>query len=142
MRRAGERAPAVNLWDGEGRAKTLEGPYTLVFFKVSCPTCQLTLPFLTRVGAEAGLVVVSQDSPEATAHFAEKFGAALPYWYDRAEEEYPASNAFGITSVPSCFVVDAAGRIEEAVEGFDKGFLEELGVVFGEAEKVPQFKPG
>jgi peroxiredoxin len=47
------------------------GPVLLAFFKVACPTCQLTLPFIERMfkGVKNGatrMFAVSQDDAEAT----------------------------------------------------------------------------
>lgn len=139
----GERLPAISVFDASGRPVSPNiGPCTLVFFKVSCPTCQLTLPFLPRALRDERVIVVSQDSPQITAQFAAKFNAPLEYHFDRDEENYPASNALGLNYVPSMIRVDADGRVIDAVEGFDKGFLEDLGIEFLPSEKVPNFKPG
>jgi hypothetical protein len=134
--------PPLTLFDAQGGATTVAGGCTLVFFKVSCPTCQLTLPFLTRASKDEPLFVVSQDTPQLTGHFAVKFNAPLAYLYDRAADNYPASNALGLNYVPSMIRVGADGRVIEAVEGFDKAFLEDLGIEFQPSEKVPNFKPG
>ncbi len=139
---AREAIPTLTLFDAGGQATTVAGPCTLVFFKVSCPTCQLTLPFLTKAAKDEPLFIVSQDSPKLTEQFASKFGAPLAYLYDRAEDNYPASNALGLNYVPSMIRVGPDGRVVDAVEGFDKAFLEDLGIEFQAAEKVPNFKPG
>lgn len=139
----GERLPAINVINAEGQSVSIVGgPCTLIFFKVACPTCQLTLPFLPRASRDERIIVVSQDSPQVTAQFAAKFDAPLDYHYDRDEDNYPASNALGLNYVPSMIRVDAEGRVIDAVEGFDKTFLEDLGIQFQPSEKVPNFKPG
>jgi hypothetical protein len=139
----GQRLPGINVVNADGQpVATGLGPFTLIFFKVSCPTCQLTLPFLPRASRDERIIVVSQDSPEVTAQFAAKFNAPLAYHYDRDEDNYPASNALGLNYVPSMIRVDADGRVIDAVEGFDKDFLEDLGIEFQPNEKVPNSKPG
>lgn len=139
----GERLPAINVMNAQGQpVSTGGGPCTLIFFKVSCPTCQLTLPFLNRASRDERVIVVSQDTPHATKQFAAKFNAPLNYHYDRDEDNYPASNALGLNYVPSMIRVDSDGRVIDAVEGFDKSFLEDLGIEFQPSEKVPNFKPG
>ncbi len=55
----GDLAPEVTFFDAMGREHTLtsllaEGPVLLAFFKVSCPTCQLTLPYLQRISGREG----------------------------------------------------------------------------------------
>jgi len=143
MLEPGSNAPAVagNQFSQE---KVL-----LVFFKVSCPTCQLTLPFLDRLHRSGRLAVhgVSQDGPASTGAFAKAFGLTFPMLFDRADTRYPASNAFGITSVPSLFLVDRDRRIEWTLEGFAKKKLEELGAAFDvplfrAGDRMPEFKPG
>lgn len=139
----GERLPAINVINALGQpVSTGDAPCTLIFFKVACPTCQLTLPFLLRASQDERIIVVSQDTPQVTAQFATKFNAPLAYHYDREEDNYPASNALGLNYVPSMIRVDADGRVIDAVEGFDKAFLEDLGIEFQPSEKVPNFKPG
>ena len=53
---AGAKAPAFRLTSLDGSARTLEdilagGPALLAFFKISCPVCQLTAPYLERLAA-------------------------------------------------------------------------------------------
>ena len=48
---AGERAPAFELQDVRGGKRSLDeilagGAAVLAFFKITCPTCQLMMPFL------------------------------------------------------------------------------------------------
>jgi peroxiredoxin len=148
MLRSGNHAPSFRFSELAGDELTLEklkagGSFALAFFKVSCPTCQFALPFLSRLrDGDTRLIAVSQDKPEHTKLFAEKFGAPLHYVLDRMEDGYPASNAFGIHHVPTIFVVNQQGRIEEVIEGFDKMAFEELGVEFLPGENVPAYKPG
>src|SRR5258708_6035354 len=89
------------------------GPVLLAFFKTSCPTCQLTFPFLQRLSdgaqshrtnaAEAAcpspqLIAVSQDDGTGTAQFHKRFGLSMRTVVDRSPA-YPVSNAFGISHV-------------------------------------------
>ena len=62
--------------------------------------------------------------------------------FDREEEGYPASNAFGITHVPSLFLVEPDGTISIASEGFVKADLESIAQraalpIFRADESVP-----
>ena len=85
------------LTDGAGVRQSLDsllatGPVVLAFFKVSCPVCQLTLPFLGRLaGGELQIVPVSQDDPDATERFLNEFGLYLSALFDREEDGYPAA---------------------------------------------------
>lgn len=142
---AGDRVPSVPLID-----EVLDGkPALLAFFKVSCPVCQFTFPFLERIAKNGSLRVfgVSQNDAGETASFAKDFGVTFPMLLDEASGEYAASNAFGISSVPSLFLVDDGGVISYSGEGFIKRDLEQLarraGVeVFQKEENVPEWKAG
>lgn len=149
----GETAPAVSLVDAAGEVRPLDtllaaGPVLLAFFKVSCPTCQLTLPFLGRLaGAHLQVVPVSQDSPAATRRFAQEFRLTIPAMFDGEEDGYPASNAFGITVVPSVFLVEQDRRISWDLVGFHRKQLELLAgrsgqPIFYAGEMVPELKAG
>lgn len=120
----------------------------LVFFKVNCPTCQLTLPYLRRIsGKKIRIVAVSQDSPAATLRFSESFGVQLPFLFDREEDDYPASNAFRLTNVPAMFLVESDRRISWEWTGFHKRQLEVLAeragqAIFHPGDMVPESKAG
>ena len=149
----GDTAPAVSLADAAGARRSLDsllmaGPVVLAFLKVSCPVCQLTLPFLGRLaGGDVQIVPISQDSPAATERFSREFGLQLPALFDREEDGYPASDAFGITTVPSIFLIEPDRRISWDSVGFDKLQLERLAArigrpIFSKADMVPALKAG
>ena len=150
---SGVTAPDVTLVEAGGARRTLAsllaaGPVLLAFFKVSCPTCQLTLPFLGRLAAgNLQVVPVSQDTPAATRRFAQEFGLAIPTLFDREEDGYPASNAYGIAHVPSLFLVDRDRRIVWSLEGFNRRELLAVASYAGMSpflpgENVPEWKAG
>jgi peroxiredoxin len=124
------------------------GPVLLAFFKVSCPTCQYTLPFLERLtdARELKTIGISQDEEAATAEFRRAYGLSFPMALDDARKGYQVSNAYKITHVPSVFLVEGRS-ITEAFNGFSKRELERIGRrfevrVFRPGEKVPDFRPG
>jgi peroxiredoxin len=150
--RSGQRAPdfkLVRLENGaSGPAVDLRellagGPVLLVFFKSSCPVCQMTLPFLERIHggrAPGSLAIygVSQDDAETTQEFCAEFGITFPMLLDTEESGYPASNAYGIGHVPSMFLVERDRNIAWSLEGFVK---REFVAVAGQAGVDP-FAPG
>ncbi len=154
MPKPGAPAPAFGLRSLDGREYSLDdltaqGPAAIVFYKVSCPVCQLTLPFLERLSASTSLrvVAISQDSPQATRAFQERFGVSFLTLLDEASAGYRVSNAYGIDSVPTVFLVEPGPTVALAVAGFSKIDLEEIGRRAGVApflpgERVPSFKPG
>jgi peroxiredoxin len=149
----GDQAPAFELEDlAGGRRAPGPRPVLLAFFKVSCPTCQFTFPFLERLyrarkSGAAGMFAISQDDAKETREFHAEFGITLPTLLDKEEEGYPASNAYGITNVPSLFLVEADGTISLTLTGFDRKGMAELGRRLGAepfeaGEYVPEWKSG
>jgi peroxiredoxin len=151
---AGVRAPAFRLIGLDGSTQTLEdilaaGPALLAFFKISCPVCQLTAPYLERLAASSAIQVIgiSQDDAGATRGFMQRYGATFPALLDLSSENYPASNAYGITSVPSLFLLQREGTIERCFSGFSKHDFEAIGAragvsPFGPEDHVPEWKAG
>jgi peroxiredoxin len=154
MLETGTRAPSFRLKNLLGAPVSLEeilskGPAVLAFYKISCPVCQLTFPFLERLaaGGSVQIIGISQDELSATEGFNRRFGITFPTLLDQAKEGYPASNAFGITSVPSLFLVEPDGQITSAFSGFSKRDMAALGERAGVKpfrgdENVPEWKAG
>ena len=153
MLKVRSKAPSFTLTRldrGESMLKELleQGPALVVFFKVSCPTCQLALPFVERIGkGSMPVVLISQDDASSTRRFHDKFGITLTTLLDQASHRYPASNAFAIEHVPSMFLIETDGTISFSSEGFLKTDLEKLGERAGVApfradEAVPSWKAG
>jgi peroxiredoxin len=150
----GSEAPDFRLADVNGGETTLhsllaKGKVLLVFFKISCPTCQLTLPFLERLhqGGRVAVTGISQDDADDTAAFSTRLGLTFPMLLDLEETNYLTSNAFQITTVPSLFLVSEAGAIEWTLHGFSRKALEALGhrvesTVFRPEDRVQELKPG
>jgi peroxiredoxin len=121
----------------------------LAFFKVTCPVCQFALPFLERLHAAGTLAIygISQNDGEDTREFNREFGITFPMLCDTEESGFPVSDAFGISSVPTLFLVERDGTISRAVEGWRKKEIEWLGekagvVPFRRGENVPEWKAG
>jgi peroxiredoxin len=150
----GARAPGFRLSRLEGGEATLaeivaRGRVLLVFFKVTCPVCQMTLPFLERMHASGtlGICAISQNDARDTREFNRSFGVSIPTLLDSEDEDFPASNAYGIGSVPTMFLVEGDGNISRVTEGWSKQDMEALGAtagitVFRADEDVPAWKAG
>ena len=150
----GDFAPGFELVNLDGGSVTLAdllpaGPVLLAFYKVTCPVCQLTLPFLERIHAGAVLPIyaVSQNEPADTREFNAEFGLTLPTLLDTEEAGYPASNAYGVSHVPTMFLVGVDGRIERVIEGWNRDEIEALGESVGvrviqPGDNVPAWKSG
>ena len=116
------------------------GPVVLVFFKVSCPTCQYALPFLERLHKAYGhkgvtLVGVSQNDATDTAKFNKEFGVTFPVLLDDTGS-YPVSNAYGLTNVPSIFWIAQDGEIEVSSVGWVKADFEQINRKMAETGKI------
>jgi peroxiredoxin len=150
----GAHAPAFQLESLAGATVSLDGilrkgPALLAFFKIGCPVCQLTFPFLERLAGGSGIQIIgiSQDDFAATTAFNQRFGVTFPTLLDQSKENYPASNAFGITNVPTLFLVEPDGHIANTISGFSKRDFEALGTrvgmqAFRADENVPEWKAG
>jgi peroxiredoxin len=162
MLQAGADAPEIELPDSSGRLVVLselvgKGPVLAAFYKVSCPVCQYTFPFIERIHKAYGnekvaVVGISQDDSADAKEFAAEYGVSFPSLIDASG--YPASNAYGLTNVPSLFLITPDGKITVSFSGFDKNGLEEISAgfarhlgrspapVFNPGETVPDHKPG
>jgi peroxiredoxin len=150
----GSRAPDFRLPQLNGGSTALQeilanGPALIAFFKTTCPVCQFTLPFLARIHKPGTLPVyaISQDDARDTKEFNREFGIALPTLLDTERSGYPVSNAFGISSVPTAFLIDRGGAISRVIEGWSKRDIEWLGGLAGveairPGDNVPEWKPG
>jgi peroxiredoxin len=142
----GAIAPDLNIGEWSLTAALKKGPVLLAFFKIACPTCQLTMPFLERLAGTAQVVAISQDDRTGTDQFRKRFKVAMPAVLD-AGPAYTASNLYRIRNVPSLFLVEPNGKISMAVTGFSKAHLEQLGErlgvpIFHAGEDIPVFRPG
>jgi peroxiredoxin len=159
-----QTAPEFSLKGLDGKSYSLEelrrkGPVVAAFFKISCPVCQFTFPFLERLyqrygGDNVTFLGISQDDAKATASFAGDYRATFPMVLDEKEKGYPASNAYGLTNVPTIFLIDADGMVRISSTGFVKDDLEEIAAelaerrgiapapLFKASESVPANRPG
>jgi peroxiredoxin len=142
---AGQTAPDFSLKSIDGTEYSLpklleRGPVFISFFKVSCPVCQFTFPFLERLykrygGKDVTFLGISQDNARATKEFADEYGVTFPMLLDT--EGYPASNAYGLTNVPTTFQIDTDGSVKIVSMGFNKKDLEAVAAELSERNKIP-----
>jgi peroxiredoxin len=151
---AGNMAPGFSLKALDGKEHSLQqlmkqGPVVAAFFKVSCPVCQFTFPFLERISKRYGgdnvtFLGISQDDAGATKDFAKEFGVTFPMLIDEKQKGYPASNVYGLTSVPTIFLIETDGTVKISCMGFDKKDLESIARELAERKKIaraPLFRP-
>jgi peroxiredoxin len=95
---------------------------------------------------------VSQDNVAASRDFARDFGITFPVLIDAPG--YPASNAYGLTTVPTFFLINQDATVQVASVGFGKAEIESIAntladrrnirraPVFRSDESIPVHKPG
>ena len=159
---AGHPAPFFALAGTDGRKFSLDealkkGPVVGAFFKISCPVCQFTFPFLERLhkaygGERVSFWGISQDDARDTKEFMADCGATFPALLD--DDGYKVSNQYGLTNVPTVFLIAPDGKVDVSSMGFSKADLEKISaevgrylgqfpaVVFRPDEAVPDYKPG
>ena len=151
---AGTKAPEISLPALDGSKFSLQnalqrGPVLAAFFKVSCPICQYTFPYLERLHKAYGdkkitIVGISQDDQHGTATFLKEYGVTFPTLLDDPKG-YAVSNAYGLTSVPTWFLIGQDGQIEITSVGWVKQEVEDLNRKLAEAQQIslrPLFQPG
>jgi peroxiredoxin len=152
MLAAGDRAPTFLLDDidsGERVSKPWEGagPTVLAFFKATCPVCQMVAPkvdALARSGAQ--VVAIGEDPASTLAGYRSRHGQDVPTLTEPAP--YRVSDAYGLVSVPTIFLVDGDGVVRDAVAGWDRDGWNRLAVAAGGApvsapgDGLPSFRPG
>ena len=161
---AGVHAPEIELQYLDGQKFSLKearkkGPVAAVFYKVSCPVCQMALPYLERIfkayekSDTSTFLGISQDNAADTKAFNREFGVTFPVLLDPAGK-YPASNAYQLTNVPTTFLILREGEIEFSTVSWSKADVEQLNrrlaalsyvaatPIFQPGESVPEFKPG
>jgi peroxiredoxin len=158
----GRAAPTFTLKSTDGKSFSLaealkKGPVVAAFFKVSCPVCQYTFPFLERLhqahrGDAVSFVGISQDDARDTKAYMKEYGATFAAVTD--EDGYPVSNQYGLTNVPTVFLIAADGKVKVSSIGFSKADLEKIAKELGQqfqkpaarvflpVETVPDYKPG
>lgn len=133
----------------------------LIFFKTECPTCKLAFPYLQRIYARIrnlaeppGFLAIAQNHAGELPEFLSKYDATFPVATEL--EPFAASYAYGITNVPSIFLIDEHGVVLKTVVGFNKKELESIlrellarsgapagGPLFTDADAgVPPMQPG
>lgn len=126
-----------------------QGPVLAAFFKISCPVCQYTFPFLERIHEAYGdkkitVVGISQNNRNETAAFLKAYGVTFPTLLDDPNG-YAVSNAYGLTSVPTLFLIGQDGKIEISSVGWVKQEVQDINRKLAAAQQTPLppiFQPG
>lgn len=130
-----------------------DGTKAVVFYKVTCPTCQMAGPPIDRLHQEfpQQFVAVVQDPPQQAEEFGRDFETTFPSISDT--EPYKVSNAYGIRTVPTVVLVED-GSVSDVVESWDREGWNRVGSRMGElagvgaktvsddGDGLPAFRPG
>ena len=150
----GAHAPQFELPLMEGGAKfslqdaLARGPVLLAFFKISCPVCQYAFPFFERIyrahgGGKVTILGVSQNEPNDTKQFLQRFGVTFPVALDNTKT-FPVSNVYGLTNVPTAFWIAEDGKIEISSVGWSRADVDAIAGKAAEANNAkltPIFQP-
>lgn len=152
--REGTKAPDFSLPALDGSTFSLQtalrqGPVLAAFFKVSCPVCQYTFPYLERLHKAYGsqkvsIVGISQDDKTNTTAFLKEYGVTFPVLLDNPAG-YAVSNAYGLTNVPSLFLIEPDGEIRISSVGWVRADVETLNRRLADANQTATrrlFLPG
>lgn len=131
----GTKAPDFTLPTTTGDKFSLadalrRGPVVLAFFKVTCPVCQYAFPLYERAyqhlrKANVSFVGVSQNEEDDAEQFMRQYGVTFPVLLDDVSK-YPVSNAYGLTNVPTVFLIAPDGKIEVSSVGWSKDDVEDI----------------
>jgi len=151
---AGTKAPDFFLPALDGSRFSLQdalktSPLLVAFFKVSCPVCQYTFPFLERIYKAHGdkkltIVGISQNDQRDTTAFMKEYGVTFRTLLDDPNG-YAVSNAYGLTNVPTLFLIGQDGQIEISSVGWVKQDIEEINRQLAGTQQTPPltiFQPG
>ena len=159
---AGGATPAFTLNDLDGRSHSTpelhrDGLLFAAFYKVGCGTCQFAAPYLEkfyqayRGGDGFQFWGVSQDTPEDTTAFLDEYDATFPQLLDKT---HWVSADFGLTNVPTMFLIGQDGRVIHSCVGFSRADLNTMSekvaghlgvdpvVISAPDDGAPDIKPG
>jgi len=98
--------------------------------------------------ADAGVCVVGvgEDPPAAIRSYADEYGQKVLTLTE--VPPYPASDAFDIDTVPTLFLIDEHGTVQDAVASWDRDAWNRVAEAAGappvsdENDGLPPFRPG
>jgi len=118
----------------------------VVIFETDCPTCQLALPYLNALKRDSLQVIgLSQDDERSTREFVSQLKISYPVELDSG---LGISRAYDPQNVPTFYLLDENGQVQQTLVGFDKKGLNDLAAAMGQPpiappdDGAPAWKPG
>ncbi|MCX8164492.1 MAG: TlpA family protein disulfide reductase [Aquificaceae bacterium] len=154
----GEKATSFELPDTGGHFYSLEetqGEKLLVFYKTTCPTCQLTLPFVEKLyrlyGDRVSVWGIAQDPDHAVENFSKTYRLTFPQLIDYPD--YGVSADYDVQVVPTLYFINSGGFVEFVSSSFVKREILKLNELLAsliglepedifKGHNVPELKPG
>ena len=136
----GSALPAISVKDAAGKVLSLSSlkgaPVLVNLWATWCGPCVKELPDLARLAAsgKVRVVTISQDMGDpakASAFIAARGRGHLPGWLD---PDNAASSAFGVQTLPTSVLFDAAGHEVWRVSGGGDWGSAESGALIAEAK--------
>jgi len=118
----------------------------LAILQTDCPTCRLITPYLNKLAdSETDVSAISQDGEEATSEFVRQMDVRFPVERD---PDFELSKRFGVTTVPTLYLLDDRDQVVKHEPGFDKNVLNQIAALLDHPpvatpyDGAPAFKPG
>ncbi|MGB9874395.1 MAG: peroxiredoxin family protein, partial [Hydrogenobacter sp.] len=113
----GDKAWNFRLLSYTGKEYSLyetPGYALLTFYKITCPTCQLTLPFIEKMhklyGDRITFYGIVQDSPKDAEDFTKKYNLTFPQLIDHPD--YKVSESYLVEVVPTLYLINPERIVE------------------------------
>ncbi|TNF80133.1 MAG: redoxin domain-containing protein [Gammaproteobacteria bacterium] len=148
---SGQALPAFLLEDGKGGEKSFPSgrPSIVCFVKDDCPTCHVVMPVLDAMHQALGERIdffVAGQTAEGNRALTETFAPTFPVLDDASLK---VSFAYDIDTVPSLFLADEQGALQQRLVGFVREEWQALaesltdgGVSNVDWAALPEWRPG
>ncbi len=132
-------APNFTLKTLEGQEITLaslKGKVVLLdFWATWCAPCRESIPQLVNLHKnyqKKGLQVIGMSVDRGEAEVVRRFSMSMDIPYPILLTSEEVTHTFGVTALPTTFLIDKEGKIQEKWIGFNSKIAKEMGAKIGE----------